>query len=127
MPIKTPGGNQLKLIDDQKDVVGQLFDKNLSLKDAINFAFSNSKSDATLEMKKLQASKSKIDEITPEEIDKITEIITSKLSERIAFAIDEYIKETIVTIKSNIQVHVDTEIDGRKYSGEGKTTSSGTS
>lgn len=126
MPIKTPGDKQLKLVDDKQNAKLQLFEKNVSLKEAIKFAFSKSQEDASTEMKTLQASK-KTEEITEEEINKITENVTSKLSERIAFAIDEYIKETIVSIKSEIQVEVNTEVGGRKYSGTGKTTTAGTS
>ena len=126
MPIKTPGDVPLKLIDDKRNSKQQLFEKNLSLKEAIKFAFSKSQEDASIEMKALQASKKK-DEITEEEINKITENVTSKLSERITLAIDEYIKETIVSIKTDIQVEVNTEVDGKKYPGNGKTTSLGTS
>jgi len=126
MPIKTPGDTPLKLIDDKQNSKSSLFEKNLSLKEAIKFAFSKSQEDAKVEMKSLQASK-KQGEITEEEIKKITESVTSKLSERIAFAIDEYIKEIIVSIKSDIQVEVNTEVEGKKYSGVGKTTSPGTS
>ena len=118
MPINTPGDKQLKLIDDKKKLDAQLFDEDLSLKDAIVFAFAKSKDDANEEMKKLDASK-----MTPEAIDEVTRLVTSKLAGRIAFAIDEYIKETIV----DIDIRVNTQINGQNYSGDGKATSKGTS